>query len=80
MVSLWASGLPEVHTKHRHKANSRTAKQCHIHTVTGFRYQQHLNMIAPTAWGMLMEALLQLPEKSALNAGAEQSRLLGLVD
>lgn len=51
MVSLWAPGLPEVHTKHHHKANSCTATQCHIHTAIGFRCQKHLNMIASTAQG-----------------------------
>lgn len=81
MVSLWAPRLPEVHTKHRHKANGRTATQCHIRTATGFKCQTHLNMIAyPPHGGMLIGDLLQLPERRTLNVEAEQLGLLGLVD
>lgn len=71
MVSPWAPGLPEVHTKHHHKANWCTATRCHVHTVIRFRCQKHLNMIACTSQGMLMQILLQLPKTQALNAEAE---------
>ena len=77
MVFPWALGLPEVHTKHHHKANGCTATRCHVNAAIRFRCQKHLNMIACTSPGMLMQALLQLLKKKALNAEAEH---LGFLD
>lgn len=77
MVSPWAPGLTEVHTKHSHKASSCTATRCHVHTAIRFRCQKHLNMIACSSQAMLMQALLQLPKKQPLNEEAEH---LGYLD